>query len=300
MLRWLLLLDPRDAEWPVKIKTWFSTPLIKSHTLDFRCVFASWSSNPKANLSDHAELKWIYPAAPRTCQFRVIEVGVRCFWACTCVPGIYHRTSRSCFSTHAHLHFKSYELLWQPDEGAEPVHVHSKLFISEVFIQAHCELQDSPGELECDLLRVVLGLMFASDGTQLTSFSTAKLWPVYAMIENESKDRRSKPSCHAFEHGAYLEMVHKYFTPMLHGPYLFSKLPDAFTTFAAENISSKGPNPSFLAHRAREMYHAQWSIILNDEFLEAYKHRMLVKCYDQISHHFYPCIFTNSADYKKK
>ena len=84
-----------------------------------------------------------------------------------------------------------------------------------MFIQAHCELQDSPGEPGCDLQRVVLGLMFASDGTQLTSFSTAKLWPVYAMIGNKSKDWRLKPSCHAFEHVACLEMVCESFMPML-------------------------------------------------------------------------------------
>ena len=51
--------------------------------------------------------------------------------------------------------------------------------------------------------------MFASDGTQLTSFSTAQLWPIYLMVENESKEQRAKPSCHAFEHVAYLEMVHE-------------------------------------------------------------------------------------------
>jgi len=79
MLHWLSSLDPRGTEWPAKIKARFSTPLIESHTLDFWRVFVSWSSNPKANLSEHAELKWIYPAAPRTCRFRVIEVGVRCF-----------------------------------------------------------------------------------------------------------------------------------------------------------------------------------------------------------------------------
>ena len=80
VLRWLLLLDPRGTEWPAKIKTWSPTPLIESHTLNFRRAFTSWSLNPKANLSDHAELKWIYSAAPRTCRFRVIEVGVRCFF----------------------------------------------------------------------------------------------------------------------------------------------------------------------------------------------------------------------------
>jgi len=48
------------------------------------------------------------------------------------------------------------------------------------------------------------------------------------------------------------------------------------------------------------MYHAQWSIILDDEFLEAYRHGMVVKCYDQIFRRFYPRIFTHSADYKEK
>ena len=113
-------------------------------------------------------------------------------------------------TSHAHLHFEPYELFWQPNEGTEPVRVHGELFTSEAFIQAHRELQDSPGEPGCDLPRVVLGLMFASDGTQLTSFSTAKLWPIYVMVGNESKDRRSKPSCHAFEHVAYLETVREY------------------------------------------------------------------------------------------
>ena len=114
-------------------------------------------------------------------------------------------------SIHPHLHFEPYELFWQPNGLTEPVRVHGELYTSEAFIEAHNTLQESPPEPECDLPRVVLGLMFASDGTQLTSFSTAKLWPVYLTIGNESKDRRSKPSCHAFEHVAYLETVSEAF-----------------------------------------------------------------------------------------
>ena len=110
-------------------------------------------------------------------------------------------------SAHAHLHFEPYTLLWQPSEASEPVRVHGELYTSEAFLEAHRELQDSPGEPGCDLPRVVLGLMFASDGTQLTTFSNAKLWPVYLTIGNESKDRRSKASYHSFEHIAYLETV---------------------------------------------------------------------------------------------
>jgi len=68
----------------------------------------------------------------------------------------------------------------------------------------------------------------------------------------------------------------------------------------AENIGGKGPNSTFLSHCHREMYYAQWSIILDNEFLEVYKHGMVVECCDGISHRFYPHIFTYSVDYKEK
>jgi hypothetical protein len=110
-------------------------------------------------------------------------------------------------SSHPHLHFEPYKLFWQPNEAFEPVRVQGELYTSDAFIEAHRDLQESPEEPGCDLLRVVVGLMFASDSTQLAAFSTAKLWPVYLALGNESKDRRSKPSCQAFEHIAYLETV---------------------------------------------------------------------------------------------
>ena len=110
-------------------------------------------------------------------------------------------------SSHPHFHLEPYKLYWQPSETSEPVRVHGELFSSDAFIDAHRDLQDSPGEPGCELPRVVVGLMFASDGTHLTAFSNAKLWPVYLAMGNESKDRRSKPSCQAFEHVAYFESV---------------------------------------------------------------------------------------------
>ena len=105
-------------------------------------------------------------------------------------------------STHPHLHFEPYEYFWQPNNATEPVRVYGKLYTSEAFIEAHHVLQDSPREPGCELPRVVLGLMFASDGTWLTTFSSAKLSPVYLVIGNESKE-----NCRAFEHIAYLEVV---------------------------------------------------------------------------------------------
>lgn len=55
-----------------------------------------------------------------------------------------------------------------------------------------------------------------------------------------------------------------------------------------------------MTHCLRETYHAQWSIILDDEFLEAYRHGMAFECCDNIWRRFYPRIFTYSADYKEK
>ena len=66
------------------------------------------------------------------------------------------------------------------------------------------------------------------------------------------------------------------------------------------NIGGKGPNATFMAHCHREMYHGQWAIILDDEFLEAYKHGMAIKGCDGVWRRFYPRIFTYSADYKEK
>lgn len=186
-------------------------------------------------------------------------------------------------SSFAHLHFEPYELFCQTDEAYEPVKVHGELYSSKAFMDAHHDLQNSPREHQCELPRVIVGLMFASDGTQLTMFSNNKLWPVYLAIGNESKYRRTKPSCQSFEHIAYLET-----------------LPDAFKAFAAERIGGKGPNSAFMAHCSREMYDAQWDIILDDEFIEAYMHGMVVDCCDAIRRRFYPRIFIYSADYREK
>ena len=93
--------------------------------------------------------------------------------------------------------------------------------MSEAFIEAHHDLQDSPGEPGCDLQKVIVSLMFASDGTHLTTFSNAKLWPVYLAFGNELKDRRSKPTCEAFEHIAYLETVGSFIVHVIFMPILF-------------------------------------------------------------------------------
>jgi hypothetical protein len=51
---------------------------------------------------------------------------------------------------------------------------------------------------------------------------------------------------------------------------------------------------------ARELMHAQWEVLLDEEFLEAWKHGILVTCCDGVIRRFYPRIFIHSADYPEK
>lgn len=48
------------------------------------------------------------------------------------------------------------------------------------------------------------------------------------------------------------------------------------------------------------MFHAQWDILLDEEFMEAYVHGIVVLCCDGVTRRFYPRIFIYSADYPEK
>jgi hypothetical protein len=106
-----------------------------------------------------------------------------------------------------HFHYEPYQLRWSPPHLPHEVNIQGELYTSPMFMDAHRELQASPGEPGCDLPRVVTALMFWSDATQLTTFGNARLWPVYMYFGNESKYRRCKPSCHLANHVAYFQKV---------------------------------------------------------------------------------------------
>ena len=105
------------------------------------------------------------------------------------------------------FHYEPFELYWQPSNTCTEERVHGELYTSPAFLDAHRELQESPGEPGCNLPRVVVAMMLWSDGTHLTTFGNAKLWPCYLFFGNESKYRRCKPSCHLCNHVAYFQAV---------------------------------------------------------------------------------------------
>lgn len=105
------------------------------------------------------------------------------------------------------FHYEPFELHYKRPESQHSIRLHGELYSSPAFLEAHLNLQNSAPEPECNLQRVVVGLMFWSDATHLTSFGKAKLWPLYLFFGNESKYRRCKPSENLCEHVAYFEAV---------------------------------------------------------------------------------------------
>lgn len=57
---------------------------------------------------------------------------------------------------------------------------------------------------------------------------------------------------------------------------------------------------SVLTHCRRELMHQVWKLMLDDEFITAYQHGIIIRCADGVLRRVYPRIFTYSADYPEK
>ena len=106
-----------------------------------------------------------------------------------------------------HIHYKPYEMHWQPHPEEDPVQIYGELYTSPTFLRVHKELQNSLPEPGCTLPHIVVGLIFLSDVTQLTQFGDVSLWPVYMFLGNNSKYWCSQPSSFLCNHIAYLQSV---------------------------------------------------------------------------------------------
>jgi len=116
--------------------------------------FGGWIKiSIKINVSFH---KWaLHPGQ------KVFDVGI--FYHCKLTSVIRERITQP--SMHFHLHIKPYKFFWQLSDTAEPVQVCGELYTLKMFIKTHSKLQNSSWEPGCNLLRVVLGLMFVSNDT---------------------------------------------------------------------------------------------------------------------------------------
>ncbi|KAI0667060.1 hypothetical protein C8Q78DRAFT_1140637 [Trametes maxima] len=158
----------------------------------------------------------------------------------------------------------------EPDSpGAQ--RVHGELFNSPAWVQEDVRLHNSPPEPGCDLPRAIAAIMLWSDATVVSQFGNQKVWPAYMYFGNQSKYARARPTARAAHHVAY------------------------FTTNGGKSASAQ-----LITHCRRELFHAQWECLLDEEFVYAYEHGIIIDCMDGIRRRIYPRIFTYSADYPEK
>ena len=209
------------------------------------------------------------------------------------VPGLHYRklttVIRSAFESPlaSKFHFTPFKLFHQSPGSEAPERVFSELYNSDAFIREHDRVQRAPVPAEesgCAREKVVAALMFWSDATHLANFGTAKLWPIYMFLGNLSKYIRAEPTSNACHHVAYI-------------PSFLDSFQDALaSTHAKWNTQKK----QILTHCRRELMHGVWRILLDDDFLHAYKYGIVIKCHDGVERQVYPRIFTYSADYPEK
>lgn len=209
------------------------------------------------------------------------------------VPGLLHRNLtgiiKAVFSSPLarHFHFSPFKLFHEVSSDVEE-RIFSEVYNSDVFIEENDKVQGAPlppDEPDCKREKVVAALMFWSDSTHLANFGTAKLWPIYLLFGNISKYIRGQPNSGACQHVAYIP-----------------SLPDSFHDFASSFCDKWGTQKKgILTHCRRELMHGVWRILLDEDFIHAYKYGMVVKCaLDGIERRVYPRFFTYSADYPEK
>ncbi|KAJ3534489.1 hypothetical protein NMY22_g6905 [Coprinellus aureogranulatus] len=184
------------------------------------------------------------------------------------------------------FHFDGHELLWKPGEaeGSPEFRILSELYNSDAFLEAQNEVRHNPPpEIgNCELPRVVVGLMYWSDATHLSTFSTSKLWPLYMVFGNESKYRRGAGTSDTCNHVAY-----------------FDSISDDFKDYLTERTGGRIP-PNLMAHLNRELFHEQWAILLDDDLLKAIVEGIIIRCSDGVERRFFIRIFTYSSDYPER
>lgn len=121
------------------------------------------------------------------------------------VPGFHYRSLvGAIYEAFSDAQAKAFHLwpfrrLWTDPNNGHTYRIYDELYTYDAWLQAHDDLQKQPKEPDCVLERVIAGLMFSSDATQLANFGNASAWPLYLFFGNLSKYARAKPdsgACH--------------------------------------------------------------------------------------------------------
>ncbi|KIO07303.1 hypothetical protein M404DRAFT_136171 [Pisolithus tinctorius Marx 270] len=173
------------------------------------------------------------------------------------------------------FHLTPFRRVWRSAITGCEMRLYDELYTSDAWNRAHDELQKQSRSDGCKLERVIAGLMFWSDATHLAQFGDASAWPIYLFFGNQSKYTCACPSSSACH-------------------------PIAFMPTFISKFTKKKNYDDIIAHCKRELFHGVWKVLLDEEFVEAYKDGIVIRCYDGVCWRVFPRIFTYAADYPEK
>lgn len=128
------------------------------------------------------------------------------------VPGLMYRPITSVISAAFSepiaklFHLTPFKRVWNPTTGPSQ-RLYDELYSSDAWIKAHDEIQKQRRIDNCQLERVVAGLMLWSDSTQLAQFGHPAAWPIYLFFGNLSKYIRASPASGACHPIAFIPSV---------------------------------------------------------------------------------------------
>jgi hypothetical protein len=207
------------------------------------------------------------------------------------IPGLHYRPITTLIKQafenplSSKFHFTPFKLFRSLPNSEHSERLYSEIYNSDAFLDEHDKVQRAPtDDPTCKREKLVAALMFWSDATHLATFGTAKVWPIYMVFGNLSKYIRGQPNSGAMMHLAYI-------------PPLPDSLQDELKSFHHKWGTQQ---KDVLTHCRRELMHAVWKFLLDDDFIHASSYGMVVRCHDGIERRVYPRILTYSADYPEK
>ncbi|KAJ1299373.1 hypothetical protein OPQ81_011048 [Rhizoctonia solani] len=180
------------------------------------------------------------------------------------------------------FHYEPYTEYYEPPgrPGAR-IRIFGEIYSSPSMLKAHQEVQRLKiADTECQYPHCVAYMMCGSDGLQFGAFCHVTGHPIYVFFGNESKYERCKPTSNTCYHVAHIP-----------------PLPDSVQEQVCEMHGGKPPTSALITHLRRELGQAVWCHLLDDDFVEAWRNGMVVKCADGIERRVFPRIKTNSVDY---
>ncbi|KAG9122310.1 hypothetical protein FRC07_001374 [Ceratobasidium sp. 392] len=142
--------------------------------------------------------------------------------------------------------------------------VFNELFTGDAWLREHKAVQQLPPVAVCSRPQAIAAMMFWSDATHLAQFGQSSIWPIYLQFGNRPKLDRSRPSKRLTEHIGYM-------------PKMTASVLDEIIKILKQG---KNISDTMAAHLKREIFHACWRILLDEEFINAYKHGIVVPCQD--------------------